>query len=68
MRHDIMAIRVSRKAGPDEVAEWKRRMEGVAGVAVGSFMSPGERVCLAALLRKGGRAGVIWVVPFGFPE
>jgi REP element-mobilizing transposase RayT len=67
-RRGIMAVRVSRKAGEDEIARLRGRMMAFEGVAVGTFMSPGERACLEALLRKGGRAGIIWVVPFGLPE
>lgn len=65
---DITALRVSRRADEKEIAELKERMRETDGTVAGTFLSPGERACLAVLLEEKRRAKVIWVMPMGLPS
>lgn len=61
------ALRVSRKATEQEIAQTQRFFtEEWNGVVVSTFFSPGERAILDALL-KHDKARIIWIMPMGMP-
>lgn len=61
------ALRVSRKATEQEIAQTQRFFkEEWEGVVVSTFFSPGERAILDALLTH-DKTRIIWIMPKGMP-
>jgi REP element-mobilizing transposase RayT len=62
------ALRISRKATEEEVAQSKRFFaETWEGVIVSTFFSPGERAVLDEVLTH-KKCRIIWIMPMGMPE
>ncbi len=60
------ALRVSRRATAEEIAQLQSELSKFNGVVCSTFFSPGERKCLTTL--QSGSAQIIWVLPMGMPE